>query len=191
MHLFGKTCLPAVLEVALGVKTLSYDAILATQKIVDDSYIPPQLTDSVKKGKPSVSMTFQRAMVTTARCLTVMKLHLGWFSQALSESHADLRKSKYYKSVEAVHMSACSLIGSLHYLASEEFGIVCRFGVFWSNTLSSAVPLCLIATRAPSSELAMHSMREVDHCFEIFARGSGGCHAAGTSLVTFKLVRFI
>lgn len=68
-----------------------------------------------------------------------MKLHLGWFSQALSESHADLRKSKYYKSVEAVHMSACSLIGSLHYLASEEFGMVCRFGVFWSNTLSSAV----------------------------------------------------
>lgn len=70
MHLFGKTCLPAVLEVALGVKTPSYNDLLATQRTVDDSYIPPQLTDSVKNGKPSVSLTFQRAMVTTARCLS-------------------------------------------------------------------------------------------------------------------------
>lgn len=68
-----------------------------------------------------------------------MKLHLGWFSQALSESSEDLKKSKYYKSVEAVHFSACSLIASLHHLTTEEYNMVCRYGVFWSNTLSSAV----------------------------------------------------
>lgn len=66
--MFGKSCLPAVLEVALGVKTPTYDNLLATQKIVEDSEIPKMLKPS--DDSPSSALTFQRAMVITARSLS-------------------------------------------------------------------------------------------------------------------------
>jgi hypothetical protein len=72
MHMFGKDCLPPVLEVALGVKSPPYGAIGQTEEKITKSHIPSMLdaAKAISGEKPDAKLTFRRAMVVTAHSLS-------------------------------------------------------------------------------------------------------------------------
>jgi hypothetical protein len=71
--------------------------------------------------------------------IAIVKLNIGWFAEALSQSPHDLSSSRYYASVINVYHQSCELIANLEELVDDEFEMVCRWGYIWSNAFSAAV----------------------------------------------------
>lgn len=118
MHLFGRTALPPILEVTLGAKTALYNATIQAEDKVKKSHVPPMLEVTRAEGADtSIALTFQRAMVVTARALSrfssVTISNLAHIPESYSEAASRLVHSCYNrKSLKSEKVKVLSICGS-------------------------------------------------------------------------------
>lgn len=136
----------------------------------------------------------------------LLNLHRTYFAQALREQPHDLLRHRYGPSVMATYRSAWRLIEGLKSPTRRTPGLIARHNIAWSNALSAAVRpsfighgacadaadeqivMCLMVTRAPSSNLATSCMEELVTVEGLFTAASPSCRAAANLLVRLSWV---
>jgi hypothetical protein len=157
MHTFTRTIFPHVLEVALG-NSIDYDIICKLADRIKRLEIPPILDLRFSRPKDASSeLLFQRCVVqdvtavsmsfsflppysrTNATMIATLKINTGWFAEVLSKTPNDIDSSHYRASVINVHKSSLELIEVLEVCANDDFEMLSRWGIFWSNAFNAAV----------------------------------------------------
>jgi len=109
-----------------GARTPNYKVLQQLDRKVRDFYTPPSLqvpgfggpmtdVDSVP-----VYVTLQRYIGFAIREMTLFYMHRGFFARAIEDCPDDPLGSKYAPSVLAVYNSACSFVGLIKSLFSQQ-----------------------------------------------------------------------
>jgi len=115
-----------------------------------------------------MELDVQRWLITSRKEMTLLQIHRLFFAQALREMPADLAHHRYIPSVVAVYRSAWRIIEGLRITWSRVSQILVRFNPAWSQALSAAIVLCLLVTRAPTSNMTSSALKEIDTVLELF-----------------------
>ncbi|KIK94386.1 hypothetical protein PAXRUDRAFT_783296 [Paxillus rubicundulus Ve08.2h10] len=163
-----------VLVNAFGTKIPTYKTIVELDRKIRDFPIPPHLRPRCEKEGPqsSISSQVQRLYLLTSKEVTLLNLHRRYFSQALQEAPSDLLKHKYGPSVMAMYRSAWRLIIGHSQAVSNIPDVIARVPIFWSHAFSAAIVMCMIATRAPTSNMAVSSLHELDVVYDVFQKAA-------------------
>jgi len=165
-----------------------YCTILDLDRKIRDFPVPLHLRPKSKDYENSPILHVQRWMVLGAKESTLLNLHRCYFARALQDQPADLLKHKYAPSVMATYRSAWRLIQSLTRtvtIAGVDH-ILHRHNLSWSHALSAAIVMCLLVTRAPTSNLATSSLAELDRVTETFITAAHKCRAASKNLPSIQ-----
>ncbi|KAG9308956.1 hypothetical protein JVU11DRAFT_11258 [Chiua virens] len=172
-----------VLVAAFGAKIPTYNTILELDRRIRDFPIPSHLQlHSVTDTRGGPQLILQRLLVLTMKESVLLNIHRRYFSQALQDSPTDLLKHRYGPSVMAMYRSAWRLIVT-HSTAVECIPeVAARIPIFWSQAFSAAIVMCMIVTRAPSSNMAASSLHEIDVVYEVFKEAAPNTRIATTIL---------
>ncbi|KAG1726155.1 hypothetical protein EDB19DRAFT_1897685 [Suillus lakei] len=146
---------------AFGAKTPTYSTILELDRKIRDFAVPPHLQPR-----------FQTHFLLTNKESTLLNIHRRYFTQALEDQPNDLLKHKYGPSVMAMYRSAWRVIESHSRAARKIPQAIERLSLFWSHALSAAIVMCMIVSRAPHSNIASSSLRELDVVYEVFQKSA-------------------
>ncbi|OBZ79070.1 putative transcriptional regulatory protein C1F7.11c [Grifola frondosa] len=131
----------------------------------------------------------QRLLATIVKETTLLNIHRPYFSQALSDQPHDLLRHRYGPSVMAIYRSAWRLLA----VAKEAYRVVPtlagRLGLVWSHSLAGGIVMCLLVTRAPSSNLAQSSLAELDKLCVLFEEAANTCQIARNNLDVVRKLR--
>ncbi|KAH7886399.1 hypothetical protein F5I97DRAFT_1937249 [Phlebopus sp. FC_14] len=159
-----------VLVKAFGTTMPTYRTILELDRKIRDFRVSPHLQpicDTDEDAFP-LSVKVQRYYLLLCKEFTLLNLHRRYFSQALQDQPSDFLKHKYGPSVMAMYRSAWRLIISLSQGVKTIPHVFERMSIFWSHAFSAAIVMCMIVTRAPTSNMAASSLHELDAVYEVF-----------------------
>ncbi|KAG1799032.1 uncharacterized protein HD556DRAFT_1430789 [Suillus plorans] len=161
---------------AFGAKTPTYRTILELDRKIRDfpvpSHLQPRCATSETLTKAAILQQVQTSFLLTNKEATLLNIHRRYFTQALEDQPDDLLKHKYGPSVMAMYRSAWRVIESHSHAASKIPQVIERLGLFWSHALSAAIVMCMIVNRAPQSNIAPSSLRELDVVYEVFQKSA-------------------
>ncbi|KAG1902682.1 uncharacterized protein F5891DRAFT_1127608 [Suillus fuscotomentosus] len=161
---------------AFGAKTPTYRTILELDRKIRDFPVPPHLqprcATSETLTKAAILQQVQTSFLLTNKETTLLNIHRRYFTQALEDQPDDLLKHKYGPSVMAMYRSAWRVIESHSHAARKIPQVIERLGLFWSQALSAAIVMCMIVNRAPQSNIAPPSLRELDVVYEVFQKSA-------------------
>ncbi|KAG1825317.1 hypothetical protein EV424DRAFT_1471772 [Suillus variegatus] len=162
---------------AFGAKTPTYRTILELDRKIRDFPVPPHLqprcATSETLTKAAILQQVQTSfLLTNKETSGVVNIHRRYFTQALEDQPDDLLKHKYGPSVMAMYRSAWRVIESHSHAARKIPQVIERLGLFWSQALSAAIVMCMIVNRAPQSNIAPSSLRELDVVYEVFQKSA-------------------
>jgi len=124
----------------------------------------------------------QRWMILSNKEATLLNLHRAYFTRALQDVPEELVRHRYTPSVMAIYRSAWRLIEGLRLTWRNCPNPISRISLPWSQALSAAVVMCLLATRAPTSNMSPCAVAELDHLLELLREASPSSHAAANLL---------
>ncbi|KZP04663.1 hypothetical protein FIBSPDRAFT_1054535 [Athelia psychrophila] len=181
-----------VMTTAFGAKVPPYTMVLDLDRKIRDfpvpSYLQPNCNE-LEMPSPTQELIIQRFIVLSSKEATLLNLHRTYFAQALREQPHDLLRHRYGPSVMATYRSAWRLIEGLKSPTRRTPGLIARHNIAWSNALSAAIVMCLMVTRAPSSNLATSCMEELVTVEGLFTAASPSCRAAANLLESIKRLR--
>ncbi|KAG1783395.1 hypothetical protein EV702DRAFT_1176541 [Suillus placidus] len=161
---------------AFGAKTPTYSTILELDRKIRDFSVPPHLQPRCDKNETltqaAILEQVQTYFLLTNKETTLLNIHRRYFTQALEEQPNDLLKHKYGPSVMAIYRSAWRVIESHSHAARRIPQVIERLSLFWSHALSAAIVMCMIVNRAPQSNIASPSLRELDVVYEVFQKSA-------------------
>ncbi|KAF9237081.1 hypothetical protein BU15DRAFT_88887 [Melanogaster broomeanus] len=158
-----------------GTKTPTYKTILELDRKIRDFPVPACLQPRCEEGAPNqspISVLVQRLYALTSKEATLLNIHRRYFSQALQDAPNDFLKHKYGPSVMAMYRSAWRLIISHSQMVTIAPHVLARIPIFWSHAFSAAIVMCMIVTRAPTSNLAVSSLQELDLVYDVFLKAA-------------------
>ncbi|KAF8546280.1 hypothetical protein OG21DRAFT_1427450 [Imleria badia] len=162
-----------VLVAAFGAKIPTYSTILELDRKIRDFPVPSHLQlQCVRDTRAGSQVILQQVLVLTMKESVLLNIHRRYFSQSLQDSASDPLKHKYGPSVMAIYRSAWRLIVSHTSAVDRISDIAARLPIIWSQALSAAIVMCMIVTRAPSSNMAASSLHEIDVVYEIFKKAA-------------------
>ncbi|CAL1694716.1 unnamed protein product [Somion occarium] len=184
--------LHTVMSTAFGCKIPPYSTVIDLDRKVRDFPIPWRMR--VKCGLPeeinvSPALRIQRWLVMSCKESTLLNLHRPYFAQALNEQPQDLLRHRYGPSVMAIYRSGWRLIEGLKETWKKVPDVLSRMSLPWSQSLSGAIVMCLLVTRAPTSTLAQASLQELDRVCELFEQAVDSKIAANNVTIIQKLRR--
>ncbi|KAH0837784.1 hypothetical protein J3R83DRAFT_5964 [Lanmaoa asiatica] len=172
-----------VLVAAFGAKIPTYSTILELDRKIRDFPIPSHLQlQCVTDTRAGPQVVLQRLLVLTMKESVLLNIHRRYFLQALQDSPADLLKHKYGPSVMAMYRSAWRLIVSHSSAVDCIPDVAARIPILWSQAVSAAIVMCMIVTRAPSSNMAASSLHEIDVVYEVFKKAAPSTRIASVLL---------
>jgi len=178
-------------EEAFGAKTPSYSTMLTLDRQVRE-FGEPDLTSrrySRSEDYDSSMRRMQRWCVLQLRETMLLHLHRSFLAKALSDHPQDPLRSKFGNSVTACFQSAHKIIEELSVVYDQLPDAVSRIGSWFASAVSSAIVMCLIVTRCPSTDLAPPAMQFLDVVYDILRRVSGKNRTATRSLEAIKRLR--
>ncbi|KAF8131480.1 hypothetical protein EV363DRAFT_1165082, partial [Boletus edulis] len=162
-----------VLVRAFGAKLPTYSTILELDRKIRDFPIPSHLQlQCINDTRAGPQIVLQQLLVLTMKESVLLNIHRRYFSQALQDSPTDPLKYRYGPSVMAMYRSAWRLIVSHTSAVNRIPEIAARLPILWSQALSAAIVMCMIVTRAPSSNMAASSLHEIDVVYEVFKKAA-------------------
>ncbi|KAG6380611.1 hypothetical protein JVT61DRAFT_4977 [Boletus reticuloceps] len=162
-----------VLVRAFGAKIPAYSTILELDRKIRDFPIPSHLQlQCINDTRAGPQFVLQQALVLTMKESVLLNIHRRYFSQALQDSPTDPLKYRYGPSVMAMYRSAWRLIVNHTSAVNRIPDIAARLPILWSQALSAAIVMCMIVTRAPSSNMAASSLHEIDVVYEVFKKAA-------------------
>ncbi|KAF5384815.1 hypothetical protein D9615_000960 [Tricholomella constricta] len=176
--------LHSIMATAFGAKQPTYTVVLSLDRRVRDFPIPPHwrpVCDTMEESIP-VELHVQRWIVLSSKEITLLNLHRAYFAQALQEMPMELARHPYIPSVIAIYRSAWRLIEGLRLVWRTASHPISRTSLPWSHALSAAIVMCLLITRAPTSNMASSALTELDHLLELFQNAAPNARAAANVL---------
>jgi hypothetical protein len=161
---------------AFGAKTPTYSTILELDRKIRDFPVPPHLQPRCNENKTltdaAILVQVQASFLLTNKETTLLNIHRRYFTQALEDQPNDLLKHKYGPSVMAMYRSAWRVIESHSHAVRKIPQAIERLSLIWSQALSAAIVMCMIVNRAPQSNIAVSSLRELDVVYEVFQKSA-------------------
>ncbi|KAL0952109.1 hypothetical protein HGRIS_008740 [Hohenbuehelia grisea] len=174
--------LQTVIATAFIPKAPRYLTILELDRKVRDFHVPLHLRPDCKHGsivaEVSHVLQMQRWYVMACKENTLLHLHRGYFAQALHEQSNNITKHKYGPSVLATYRSAWRLIESVRLFWRLVPQLLGRAHLAWSHSLSAAIVMCLLVTRAPASSFTITALDQLDKLRQTFEEASQTCRFA-------------
>ncbi|OCH95704.1 hypothetical protein OBBRIDRAFT_830653 [Obba rivulosa] len=184
--------LHAVMTTAFGAKTPRYHTIMDLDRKIRDFPVPYSLRircGQVEDPPPSTARIFQRVMAVAAKEATLLSLHRPYFAHALNEQPGDILRHRFGPSVVATYRSAWRIIEGARDTYRRCPAIAGRIGLVWSQCLAGGIVMCLLVTRAPTSNLAASSLQELDKLCELFEQAAEHCQIASNNLEVVRKLR--
>ncbi|KAJ3547759.1 hypothetical protein NM688_g5369 [Phlebia brevispora] len=181
-----------VMTTAFGAKTPPYSTVLELDRKIRDFPVPWRLRIKCgmnEESEPTKAIFMQRWFVMSCKEATLLNLHRSYFAQALNEMPQDLLRHRYGPSVMAIYRSAWRLIEGLRETHKRVPAVMERLGLPWSQSLSAAIVMCLLVTRAPTSSLAPASLHELDRLCELFEQLESKSQTAANNLEVVQKLR--
>ncbi|KLO07236.1 hypothetical protein SCHPADRAFT_881937 [Schizopora paradoxa] len=176
-------------EEAFGVKSHSYSAILALDRKIREFAQPDWLSFSIDAEMEEPAVKLQRWSAIHLRETVTLQLHRGYLVQALSERPQDLLRSKFKSSVQACYDSALRIIDGLQWVHGQVPSTTERIGSWFGSAVTSAIVLCLLVTRCPTTELSPTAMAKVELICNIVESASGKNRVVSRNLEATKKLR--
>ncbi|KAA1468740.1 hypothetical protein DENSPDRAFT_834151 [Dentipellis sp. KUC8613] len=173
-HRFSSQCLSIVHDQAFGARTPSYKVIQELDKKVRNFYTPPSLQVPGFGGPmgelapPPAPLTLQRYVGFAIREITIFYMHRGFFARAIEDNSDDPLGSKYAPSVLAAYNSACSFVGLIKSLFSQQPTLTERMWFLFTHVFSCAIVLSSIPIKCPSMALARSALSHLDSALRLF-----------------------
>ncbi|KAG1831964.1 hypothetical protein DFJ58DRAFT_719530 [Suillus subalutaceus] len=165
-----------VMVTAFGAKTPTYSTILELDRKIRDFPVPPHLQPRCDGNgtlpNAAILTQVQMSILLTNKETTLLNIHRRYFTQALEDQPSDLLKHKYGPSVMAMYRSAWRVIEGHSHAVRRIPQAIERLGLFWSHALSAAIVMCMIVNRAPQSNIASSSLRELDVVYDVFQKSA-------------------
>ncbi|KAI0640171.1 fungal-specific transcription factor domain-containing protein [Trametes polyzona] len=182
----------SVITTAFAAKQPGYAKVLELDRKVRDHPVPASLR--VQCGSPeecasTTALNMQRLQATLSKETTLLNLHRPYFSQALNDMPEDPLKHKYGPSVMAIYRSAWRIFASTRCAYKAVPNIASRMGIIWSLALSGSIVMCLLVTRAPSSNLAQSSLAELDKLTDLFEEAASQSQIASNNVEVMRKLR--
>ncbi|KZT27792.1 hypothetical protein NEOLEDRAFT_1059659 [Neolentinus lepideus HHB14362 ss-1] len=176
-HRFTSQCLSVVHEQAFGARGVSYPTLQKLDQAVRKFYTPPSLVvpgfgsaaDNADREPASLELTMQRHIALAIREITIFYMHRGFFARALEDQSGDPLSSKYSPSVLACYNSACSFVGLIKNLFSQQPELTQRMWFLFTHVFSCAIALGAIPSKSPGMALApsaLAHLKSAHHLFE-------------------------
>ncbi|EIW63909.1 uncharacterized protein TRAVEDRAFT_157688 [Trametes versicolor FP-101664 SS1] len=182
----------SIMTTAFGAKQPGYAKVMELDRKVRDFPVPSSLRvqcGAVEEPAPTTALNEQRLLATLLKETTLLNLHRPYFSQALNDLPEDPLRHKYGPSVMAIYRSAWRIFASTRCAYKAVPNISSRMGIIWSHALSGSIVMCLLVTRAPSSNLARCSLNELDKLCELFEEAASQCQIASNNLEVIRKLR--
>jgi len=184
--------LHAVMTTAFGAKTPRYHTIMDLDRKIRDFPVPYSLRircGQVEDPPPTTARIFQRVMAVAAKEATLLSLHRPYFAHALNEQPNDILRHRFGPSVVATYRSAWRVIEGTRDTYKRCPTVAGRLGLIWSHCLAGGIVMCLLVTRAPSSNLASSSLQELDRLCELFEQAADHSQVAANNLEVVRKLR--
>ncbi|KAI0370469.1 hypothetical protein BV20DRAFT_1052490 [Pilatotrama ljubarskyi] len=182
----------SIMTTAFGAKQPNYAKVMEMDRRVRDFPVPSALRVQcgvTEEQRPTPALVLQRLLATLLKETTLLNLHRPYFSQALNDMPDDPLKHKYGPSVMAIWRSAWRIFTSARCAYKAVPGIAARMGIMWSHALSGSIVMCLLVTRAPSSNLAQCSLTELDKLCELFEEAASQSQIASNNIAVIRKLR--
>ncbi|KIJ93761.1 hypothetical protein K443DRAFT_643750 [Laccaria amethystina LaAM-08-1] len=187
------TLLQSVMATTLGPRQLPYATVLELDKQIRDFPVPAvwrmSTQDEIEIPPQPQHIHIQRWLILASKESTILNLHRAYFAQTLHESPTELQRHRYVPSVLAIYRSAWRLIRGLRMTWASVPHLLTRVNLPWSQALSAAIVLCLLATKSPTSQLAALALEEMDLVVTLFQAASGTCRSAANLLTPLQSLR--
>ncbi|KAF9495618.1 hypothetical protein BDN71DRAFT_1416721 [Pleurotus eryngii] len=180
--------LQSVISTAFVPKAPPYATILELDRKIRDFPIPSHLRPACGAQDQIVgtALDVQQWFVLCAKETVLLNLHRGYFAQALQEQPLDFLKHRYGPSMLATYRSAWRLIETVIMSYNVNSLIMSRVAVAWSHALSASIVMCLLVTRAPSSNLTASALEELDRALSLFEKAAPTCKTASLNVDTMR-----
>ncbi|KAG6919080.1 hypothetical protein DXG01_009333 [Tephrocybe rancida] len=163
--------LHSVMAKAFGPKQPTYIIVLSMDRQIRDFPVPevwrPVCTDL---DNLPLELHIQRWMILASKEI------------ALQEMPAELMRHRYIPSVMSVYRSAWRIMRGLVMTWQHAAQALVRLSLPWSQTLSAAIVMCLLVTRAPTSSLSRSALTELDRILELFKSAASMARPAANLL---------
>lgn len=187
------TLLQSVMATTLGPRQPPYSTVLELDKLIRDFSVPAvwRMTtqDEIETSPQPQHIHIQRWLILASKESTILNLHRAYFAQTLHESPTELQRHRHIPSVLAIYRSAWRLIRGLRMTWASVPHLLTRVNLPWSQALSAAIVMCLLATKAPTSQLAALALEEMDLVVTMFQAASGTCRSAANLLPPLQSLR--
>ncbi|KAI1790939.1 hypothetical protein LXA43DRAFT_973323 [Ganoderma leucocontextum] len=178
---------------AFAGKPPAYTRIIELDKRIRDFPDPPCIQPPTgppsTNGSDNITRTMQALLVTLAKDTTHLNLHRPYLSQALKDSPEDPLRHKYGASVMIIYRSVWRILNAFQSARQTAPDITARITLPWSHSLSCAILLCLMITRAPTSALASPALVELDKICELFEEATHTSQIASNNIHVLRKLR--
>ncbi|KAF8271618.1 fungal-specific transcription factor domain-containing protein [Lactarius quietus] len=171
---FSSQCMSVVHDQVFGARTPNYKVLQQLDRKVRDFYTPPSLQVPGFGGAMAdldtvpVYLTLQRYTGFAIREMTLFYMHRGFFARAIEDCPDDPLGSKYAPSVLAVYNSACSFVGLIKSLFSQQPVLTERMWFLFTHVFSCAIVLGSIPIKCPKMALARSALSHLDSALRLF-----------------------
>ncbi|KAI9508207.1 hypothetical protein F5148DRAFT_1198935 [Russula earlei] len=163
---FSSQCMSVVHDQVFGARTPNYKVLQQLDRKVRDFYTPPSLQVPGFGGpmmdveSVPVFLTLQRYIGFAIREMTLFYMH--------RDSPDDPLGSKYAPSVLAVYNGACSFVGLVRSLFSQQPLLTERMWFLFTHVFSCAIVLGSIPIKCPKMALARSALSHLDSALRLF-----------------------
>ncbi|KJA21980.1 hypothetical protein HYPSUDRAFT_202474 [Hypholoma sublateritium FD-334 SS-4] len=168
---FSKSLTPVLLAI-VAVPPPEYAYIIALDYSVRDLGVPALLDQQQPHVASPRFLVMQRGLVAMSREIVLLQLHRKYFSDVMSGPAEFDLAHPYAPSVLATYLAAANVIGSVETLFSQQQQLSVRFRHFWFNSLSAAVVLALLISRAPTTLIAATAFRVLEKAYLLFGKAA-------------------
>ncbi|KAF8498708.1 fungal-specific transcription factor domain-containing protein [Russula emetica] len=171
---FSSQCMSVVHDQVFGARTPNYKVLQQLDRKVRDFYTPLSLQVPGFGGPMTdidsvpVFLTLQRYIGFAIREMTLFYMHRGFFARAIEDSPDDPLGSKYAPSVLAVYNGACSFVGLVRSLFSQQPALTERMWFLFTHVFSCAIVLGSIPIKCPRMALARSALSHLDSALRLF-----------------------
>ncbi|KAM5539954.1 hypothetical protein V8D89_006457 [Ganoderma adspersum] len=182
-----------VMSTAFSAKPTTYVRVIELDKRIrdfpDPACIQPPTGTLPTSTSDNVTRTMQALFVTLMKDTTHLNLHRPYLSQALKDRPEDPLRHKYGASVMIIYRSVWRILNAFQCARRTAPDITARINLPWSHSLSCAILLCLMITRAPTSGLASPALMELDKICDLFEEATNTSQIACNNIHVLRKLR--
>ncbi|KIY43676.1 hypothetical protein FISHEDRAFT_9564, partial [Fistulina hepatica ATCC 64428] len=194
-HTFARDVFMPVIMTTLSAKLLPYQRVLDLDKTVRGMRFPSSFRPYVSReevGDADYNNSAQAILANYAsqcRTVTMLYLHRAYFAQAVLDYPHNPLLSPFALSFQTAYRCASILIRAAAHHLDRCTAIAARVWFLVSHTFSAAIVAGTIVTRAPSANVAVSAMQDLNLALDVFQRcaaHSRRAQIAWTILKRFK-----